>query len=143
MVQVMEDRKIVDDVKWLRNKFESISVLIQNLKIGGVSDDEELKAKKLGEPKVKYLELGTFSDFKSTILKELNNLFKKSEDNNKSIINLQDNMNELPTIKDLKRLEEYLLCKHDEFKITSTRKFADKMDTFKNAKYLETQVCIK
>jgi len=139
----MEDRKIVDDVKWLRNKFESISLLIQNLKIGGVGDDEELKAKITEEPKVKYLELGTFYDFKSAIVKELNNLFKNSEDNNKSIINLQDNMKELPTIKDLKRLEEYLLYKHDEFKIASTRKFADKMDTLKNAKYLETQVCIK
>jgi len=133
----------------LRKKVISIGNIIQELKTKNNNhhsfDDEEYERKKKKEDeevKKNYVELETFSEFQRNCIKELGNVNKKTEDNKHEIDNIYEVLKEKPTLKDLKNLEDYLLNKQDELKIASSRKFADKIDTFKNAKYLETQVSI-
>ena len=104
-------------------------------------EEEEIKQpKKHEEEKKNYCELSTFLDFQRNYIKEINNLNRRTEDNTNLIDNIIESLKEKPNIKDIKNLEDYILNKQDELKVASSRKFADKLDTHKNIKYLETQV---
>lgn len=138
IVQIMEDRKIIDDVNWLRKKFESLSNLIQSMNFGDHEDGS--KVKQQFEDRSKYVEHTQFLEFQKNLGKELANMVRRIDENKRSIDDIYEVLKERPTIKDLKNLEDYLLNKQDELKIACSRRFADKMDTHKNTKYLETQV---
>ena len=49
-------------------------------------------------------------------------------------------LNRLSTIEDLKNLEEVLKALLEEYKLLASRKFADKIETQKNLKLLDTQI---
>ena len=88
----------------------------------------------------KFLELKIFDDFKSQIIKEFTNIndnFSKSKKLSEDIL---ESLKNRTSFKDLKVLEDVVLGKIEELKISSSKKFADHYDTSKTFKYLEQQI---
>ncbi len=88
----------------------------------------------------KYLEVHQFEDFKSQIIKE----FSSVNDNFTHLRRLVDNILEAlknkPSYRDIKALEEEIAVKFEEIKVASAKKFAEKIETTKNFKYLDQQI---
>ena len=88
----------------------------------------------------KYLEVQKFEDFKVQIIKE----FSSVNDNFTHLRRLVDNILEAlknkPSYRDIKALEEELTVKFEELKLATTKKFAEKIETTKNFKYLDHQI---
>ena len=88
----------------------------------------------------KYLETQIFENFKNQIIKE----FSSVNDNFTHLRRLVDNILEAlknkPSYRDIKALEEELLVKYEELKVASSKKFAERIETTKNFKYLDSQI---
>ncbi len=88
----------------------------------------------------KYLESKTFDEFKSQIIKEFSNINDNFTQSKKMSENIIESLKNRTSFKDLKVLEDVVLGKIEELKISSGKKFADYHDTTKTFKYLEQQI---
>ena len=88
----------------------------------------------------KYLELKIFDDFKSQIIKEFTNINDNFSKSRKLSEDILESLKNRTSFKDLKVLEDVVLSKIEELKISSSKKFADHYDTSKTFKYLEQQI---
>jgi hypothetical protein len=88
----------------------------------------------------KYLESKTFEEFKNQILKEFSNINENFMQYKKITDEIIDSLKNRTCFKDLKVLEDVVLSKIEELKISSSKKFADYNDTYKTLKYLEQQI---
>ena len=88
----------------------------------------------------KMLDPRNFEEFKSQIIKEFTNVNENFTHLRKLV---DDNFNILknkPKYKDLKTLEEEILTKLEDLRLSSVKKFAERVETIKNIKYLEQQI---
>ena len=88
----------------------------------------------------KFLELKIFDDFKSQIIKEFTNINDNFSKSRKLSEDILESLKNRTSFKDLKVLEDVVLGKIEELKISSSKKFADHYDTSKTFKYLEQQI---
>ena len=88
----------------------------------------------------KFLELKIFDDFKSQIIKEFTNINDNFSKSRKLSEDILESLKNRTSFKDLKVLEDVVLSKIEELKISSSKKFADHYDTSKTFKYLEQQI---
>jgi len=88
----------------------------------------------------KYLESKTFEEFKTQILKEFTNINENFMQSKKITDEIIESLKNRTCFKDLKVLEDVVLGKIEELKISSSKKFADNNDTYKTMKYLDQQI---
>lgn len=88
----------------------------------------------------KYLELLSFNAFHKNYVKDMEFLKHLVDENRLVIDEVNDKLKFKVSDSDLKSLDEYLTAKIDEVKFSLLKRFADKIDTNKSIKYLETQI---
>lgn len=136
----------MDDINWLRKKVEFITSSMSNMK----NNQEETNVvqtnsspKKDRQPifdTTKFVEQFHFMDFQRNIKKEIENAKLFSEEIKRYVDDLIENNKKKADEKDLKNLEEIIEGKIDEIKINFLKRFADKSETVKNLKFLDTQL---
>ena len=88
----------------------------------------------------RFLDLNTFNDNK----KEINGKFEKVrlgfEDLSREIEEILSKLSHTPTDKDFSEFQNIIKNLIDELKLTSNKKYADKIETSKSIKFLETQI---
>jgi len=136
--ELMEDRKLIHDITFLRKKVEGLNNQFLNFKNGMDANQGDNKGSAIDASK--FVENTVFAEYQKSIIKEFLSVDSTLEERKRAIDDLNEELKSRPTVKDVKSLEEYILVKLDELKINSTRRFADKIDTNKNVKYLDTQV---
>lgn len=136
--QMSEDIKIPNDYGWIRKKVESLSNTILNLK---TNDDPNIVG---GRDAVinsnKYLEISSFTEFQKSYNRELDGMRRDISESRRYIEDIITALKSKTSDKDLKNLEELLLSKLEEYKLASIRRYADKVDSQKNFKYLDAQI---
>ena len=88
----------------------------------------------------KYLEVQKFEDFKAQIIKEFSSVNDNFTHLRRLVDNILDSLKNKPSYRDIKALEEELTVKFEELKVASMKKFAEKIETTKNFKYLDQQI---
>ena len=88
----------------------------------------------------KYLETQIFENFKTQIIKEFSSVNDNFTNIRRLVDNILDSLKNKPSYRDIKALEEELLLKYEELKVASNKKFAERIETTKNFKYLDTQI---
>lgn len=88
----------------------------------------------------KYVDVETFIEFKNSISKEIDGIEFTLSDIKKLIEEILLQLKAKINDTDLKNLEEYMLTKLEELRTGFNRKFADKLETSKNFKYLDQQI---
>jgi hypothetical protein len=139
--QVMEDRKVINDVNWLRKKVESLASSFLSMKNGEeVNNSMAGHIKPIPLDSSKFLEQNIFTEFQKGYNRELDGLRKDTDEIKRLIDDVVMALKPKASDKDLKNLEEYLVTKLEELRLNSTKKFADKIETQKNVKYIDAQV---
>ena len=88
----------------------------------------------------KYLEVQRFEDFKAQIIKEFTSVNDNFTHLRRLVDNILDSLKNKPSYRDIKALEEELTVKFEELKVASSKKFAEKIESTKNFKYLDQQI---
>ena len=88
----------------------------------------------------KYLEKKFFEEFKTQIIKEFTNVNDNFNHLRKLIDNILDSLKNKASFKDIKALEDDILAKLEDLKLTNTKKYAERVETIKNIKYLDQQI---
>jgi hypothetical protein len=132
----MDERKLFDDIVLIKKKIEGLSITVLNMQNSDSDHNNRFSNIDLS----KYLEISLFSEFQKSYNRELDGMKRIIEDARRNIEDILDILKTKASDKDLKNLEELLLTKLEELRINSNRKFADKADTNKNVKYLDTQI---
>ena len=88
----------------------------------------------------KYLEIKTFEEFKTQIIKEFTNVNDNFNHLRKLIDNILDTLKNKSSFKDIKVLEDDILTKLEDLKLTNSKKYAEKLETIKNIKFLDQQI---
>jgi signal transduction histidine kinase len=136
-LQVLEDKRMPDEIAQLKRKLESLATAVLSM---NHMEGETTNTKSNNIDLSKYLEISLFSEFQKSYNRELDGIKRTSEDIRRNIDEILNILRTKAGEKDLKNLEDILLAKMEELKINSARKFADKTDTQKNVKYLDTQI---
>lgn len=139
--QVLEDRKIINDVNWIRKKVESLTSSMLTMKnVDDASASIVAQGKQIPFDSSKYLEQMIFTEFQKGYNRELDGLRKDMDEIKRLIDDVVVALKPKASDKDLKNLEEYLVTKLEELRLNSNKKFADKIETQKNVKYIDAQV---
>ena len=88
----------------------------------------------------KYLETQIFDNFKSQIIKEFSSVNDNFTHLRRLVDNILESLKNKASYRDIKALEEELNLKYEELKVASNKKFAERIETTKNFKYLDTQI---
>ena len=88
----------------------------------------------------RYVEIQRFEDFKSQIIKEFTSVNDNFTHLRRLVDNILDSLKNKPSYRDIKVLEEELLVKFEELKVATAKKFAERIETTKNFKYLDQQI---
>ena len=133
-----------DDYLSYKQKVES---LINKMKELGDSFAELSNKKNFGFEKNKknnkankYLELKNFEEFKTQIIKEFTNVNDNFNLLRGLTDKLSDTLNSKASFNDLKALEEDFDTKIEDLKLTLSKKFAERIETNKNFKFLDQQI---
>ena len=141
----INDKTDHEDIQTLKRKLELEvnksheleTVMIELIK---KIDENSLKSHDTNSKNSKYLETKTFEEFKTQILKEFTNINENFIQSKKITDEIIEALKNRTCFKDLKALEDVVLGKIEELKISSSKKFADHNDTYKTLKYLEQQI---
>lgn len=136
-MQNIEDKRLSEEITTLKRKIESLATAILSM---NHNDGEAVNTKASSIDMSKYLEINLFNEFQKSYNRELDGIKRTSDDIRRNIDEILNILRLKAGEKDVKNLEEILLGKMEELKINSARKFADKSDTQKNVKYLDTQI---
>jgi hypothetical protein len=141
LTQLLEDRKMIDDINWLRKKVETLSSNVLNLKDQNEMGSSTNNVSKAVLDHTKFVDWLTFNDFvKQTHVKDIEKLTRYCDELNRFIEDLFQAMKTKAGDKDMKNLEELLITKIEEFRLQAGKKFADKSETSKNVKFLDSQI---
>ena len=127
----------MEDISLFSKKLESFINQINRLSLQVIKNPKEEK------PTIdlsKYIEIGAFEENKKEINKKFDKIRISFEDILRHIDEILDKLSHTPTDKDFAQYQEVVKSLMDEYKINSNKKYADKYDTFKSLKLLETQI---
>ena len=88
----------------------------------------------------KFLEIKKFEEFKTQIIKEFRNVNDNFNLLRGLTDKLSDTINTKTSFDDFKALEEDFDAKLEDIKLTLSKKFADRIETNKNIKFLDQQI---
>ena len=114
-------------------------------KIHDIEDNDYYSNKKCSntskiEEKNRYIDFKIFNEFKSQIVKEFNNINENFINSRKLLDELIDSVRNRTSFKDLKALEDAVMSKMEDLKISSGKKFADRNEVNRTIKYLDQQI---
>lgn len=135
--KLIEDRtKLCADVNFLLKKLEALNAAVITLK----STEEGNTNKNNIFDNSKYVELPAFQEFIKAYGKDHEKIKKDQEELKHYIDETKAALQKKASEDDLKNLEGFLIARIEELKFYCTRKFADKNETAKSIKYLDTQI---
>lgn len=138
---LLEDQSNQDEINQIKKKLEMMNNAIHNIK----ASDHELNNNNSSSTKqqidtTKFVEIQVFNEFRSSVIKEFENVNEHLNQLKRLIDELINAMKSKTSYKDLKALEDDLNAKLEDLKLYCNKKFADKSDTAKNMKYLDQQI---
>ena len=116
-------------------EFEEIHEELENK----INQNKQSKAT-LSERSKKLLEIKAFEEFKTQIIKEFTNVNDNFTQIRKIIDDIKNVLKTKSSFKDLKLFEDELAAKMEDLRLSCTKKFADRIETYKNIKYLDQQI---
>ena len=99
-----------------------------------------LEKNKKNQDANKFLELKKFEEFKTQIIKEFSNVNDNFNLLRSLTDKLSDTLNTKTSFNDFKALEEDFNAKLEDLRLTFLKKYADRVDTNKNIKFLDQQI---
>ena len=133
-----------EDLQNLKRKLEAINIKIYEL---DTNFQELLTKKNINFEKnrhnidaSKFLEIKVFEEFKTKIIKEFTNVNENFNHLRKLADSILDSLNNKSSFKDIKALEDDILAKIEDIKLTNAKKYAERVETIKNIKYLDQQI---
>ena len=127
----MDLAQIIKKIEFLSGEYSKLAFN----KTGGDSDDG-LRNVDLG----KYLDLNTFNDNKRDVNSKFEKVRLGFEDLSREIEEILSKLSHTPTDKDFSEFQNIIKNLLDDFRLTSNKKYADKIETSKSIKFLETQI---
>ena len=138
------DQTVHEELQNIKKKLESFSNKIYeletNLQESLAKKNINLEKQKQNFNGNKYLEIKTFEEFKTQVIKEFTNVNDNFNHLRKLIDNILDSLKNKSSFKDIKVLEDDILTKLEDFKLTNSKKYAEKLETIKNIKFLDQQI---
>ncbi len=142
--QLSEDKKILDDFNWLKKRVENLSSSFVNMK---PDDMNSSSIKHVHLDVSRFVDAQSYNEFVKNYNKEIDRVNWRLDEMKLMVDDIINNLTNKVTDKDLKTLEgnqyftkEYLTARIEEIKLNSHKKYADKNETSKNIKYLDSQI---
>ena len=132
-----ENSEIINIKRKLESVSNKVHDIIENF-INKKGDNNNSRSN--ANDKYKFIEFKIFEEFKSHIAKEFNNINDNFINSRKLLDELIDSVRNRTSYKDLKALEDAMLSKMEDLKITFAKKFADKNEMNRVIKYLDQQI---
>ena len=134
-----------DDLKSLKKRVELYHNLIENLETSTKNLKKDIETEinekeSLNENLKNLLEKKIFENFKNQLTKEFSNINVNFIHTRKLLDEIIEAMKEKVSYQDLKIFEKSFEARLENIQLTSYKKFAEKSDTIKNFKYIETQI---
>ena len=104
---LLEDKKVVDEVSWLRKRVDTLSLNILNLKTGGddnLNINHITSSNKILDPS-RFVEIASFNDFVKNLSRETDNLKYSINSLNIEIEKTKEFLSTKANEKDVKFLE--------------------------------------
>ena len=131
------EKKILEENSLLSKKFESFANTVNRLSLQIIKNPKEDK------PTIdytKFIEIGTFEENKKERSKKFDKIRISFEDILRNIDEILEKLSHTPSDKDFAQYQDIIKNLFDEYRINNNKKYADKYDTSKNFKFLETQI---
>ena len=129
-----------EDIQTLKRKVETLNNKVHELDSrGGDNNLINNNLSKLGND-IKYVELSHFNEFKNQAITQFNSVNDNFNQIRHLIDDLVESFKQKTSFKDLKALEDDLMSKLEDLRLSCLKKFADKSETTKNIKYLDNQI---
>jgi len=137
---LLNDKSLHDEVVLLKKRLDSMSSNLQSFK--NTSDDLKSSEKKLSSniDISRYVEMQLFLEHKAHVAAEIKALNDRIDELKRLLDDLVIALNEKLSISDFKKFEDLIYLKIEELKNACNKKFADKNETAKNLKYLDSQI---
>ena len=133
-----------DDYFNYKRKIESLINRMNELDMNFTEllNKKNLKLEKKGKNngQNKFLEIKKFEELKTQIIKEFSNVNDNFNLLRSLTDKLSDSLNTKTSFNDVKALEEDFNAKLEDLKLTFSKKFAERIDTNKNIKFLDQQI---
>ena len=127
----MDLAQIIKKIEFLSGEYSKLA-----FNKSGVDSDEVLNNLDLSH----FLDLNTFNDNKRDVNSKFEKVRLGFEDLSREIEEILSKLSHTPTDKDFSEFQNIIKNIIDELKITSNKKYADKIETSKSIKFLETQI---
>ena len=131
------EKKMLEDYSLLSKKFESFANTVNRLSLQIIKNPKEDKQV---IDYTKFIEIGTFEENKKELSKKFDKIRISFEDILKNIDEILEKLSHTPSDKDFAQYQDIIKNLLDEYRINNNKKYADKYDTSKNFKFLETQI---
>lgn len=137
---LLNDKSLHDEIVWLKKKIDSINSHLQSIK--NSSDDTKTSEKRFSGNMdfSRYVEMQVFLEHKSYISADIKALNDRIDELQRLLNDLINALDKKLNITDFKRFEDLIYMKIEELKNACNKKFADKNETAKNLKYLDSQI---
>jgi len=134
-----------EDIQSLKRKLELFNNKIQEIEEFYENLENKLNANinskiLINENNKKVSETKKFEDFKSQIVKEFTNVNDNFIHLRKLVDDILNSLKNKVSFKDLKSLEDEIIIKLEDLRLSSVKKFAERVETIKNIKYLDQQI---
>ena len=134
-----------EDIQSLKRKLELFNNKIQEMEEFYENLENKLNANinskiLINENNKKVSETKKFEDFKSQIVKEFTNVNDNFIHLRKLVDDILNSLKNKVSFKDLKSLEDEIIIKLEDLRLSSVKKFAERVETIKNIKYLDQQI---
>ena len=131
------EKKMLEENSLLSKKFESFANTVNRLSLQIIKNPKEDKQV---IDYTKFIEVGTFEENKKELSKKFDKIRISFEDILKNIDEILEKLSHTPSDKDFAQYQDIIKNLLDEYRINNNKKYADKYDTSKNFKFLETQI---
>lgn len=139
-VHIIEDiKKFKADQNQIFKKIEAIQSQVLVQKIGDNTDRQKSKENSILELS-RYLEIRAFNDFLKMYQKDNERMKRDNEDLKRNNEEMNELLKTKATEMQLNQLEDYLISLTEEMKNSFNKKYADRIDTNKNFKSIESQI---
>ena len=134
-----------EDIQSLKRKLELFNNKIQEIEDFCENLENKLASNinskiLINESNKKLLEIKIFEEFKSQIIKEFTNVNDNFTHLRKLVDDILNSLKNKSSYKDLKSLEDEIIIKLEDLRLSSAKKFAERIETIKNFKYLDQQI---
>ena len=131
------EKKFMEENSNLSRKLELFGIQVNRLSMNMIKNPKEDK------PLIdinKFMEIKDFEENKKEVNKKFDKIRISFEDILRHIDEILDRLTHTPTDKDFAQYQDIIKSTLDEYRINNNKKYADKYDTLKNFKFIETQI---